>query len=160
MNFMARNVVFAFIVLSLPSLSLANELEVVTNVAGQDNHPSLHIKITNKSSDNVTLYRNSLPWVSRPGALFLKAFRMDPELSAIPVTGKVHDLVGTEDLLPNESTEGVIPLCSRIPNLDQEVARTPIVVLWVYSPMSPGEMRGGPYTGSFVLRAGTKCGTQ
>lgn len=115
------------------------------------NGPVLRMTVENHGTGPIALYRNALPWTDRPGSFFLRAFRLDPELTQLPPRGKLHDLIGTIELKPGQVVSGDIALRARFDALDQELSGGPIVILWIWLPRSPNE-RYEPVTGSLILQ--------
>ncbi|MGO1072980.1 hypothetical protein [Lysobacter sp. CA199] len=140
-----------------PAISNAEDFDVSVDLAGSSSVPQLNVTIANKSSRKLVIYRNSLPWVNRPGSFVLKAFRFDSEFSEVSVGGRLSNLVGVQEILPGEVKNGVIDLCSRIRNLDYESEKGRLVFLWAYHMKSPGGADSGLYSGSFILKDPTAC---
>lgn len=140
-----------------PLVTQEKDVSVDARLIVSEGRPEIKFEIGNKSNRSIPLYRNSLPWVNRVGALSIRAYRADPELSDIAIVGKSHDLVGNVDLLPGESKAGSVDLCSRIPLLDEASRKFAVIILWVYTPRSPDKNDLGPRSGAFSLREPTRC---
>lgn len=134
----------------------AGAFEVSAELRDAEGAPYLQIELKNASSRVVSIYRNSLPWLDRPGNFVLKGFRLDGTLSELPTGGRLHHQLGTHELRPGQSQHGRIDLCGRVERLDQESALQPLVFLWVYTPRSPDDKMAA-HSGSFVVQGATHC---
>jgi hypothetical protein len=136
--------------ISIPAIAATGPVAKVA-IEKTANGPVLRVTVANEGSAPIALYRNALPWTDRPGSFYLRAFRLDPELTELPPRGKLHDLIGTIELKPGQAISGDIALRGRFDAIDRELSGGPIVILWIWLPRSANE-RYEPVTGSLILQ--------
>ncbi|PFH12116.1 hypothetical protein BCF11_4591 [Collimonas sp. PA-H2] len=111
----------------------------------------LKLKMENLGTEDLTLYRDGLPWLDRPGNLSLKGIALTANFEEMMEQGRIHHLLGTITLKPTEFIDGSIALDERFADFDQVHAKSSIAILWSYAPRSPTSKDLNRHSGVFVI---------
>jgi hypothetical protein len=131
--------------------STFEKLQVEVQLAGVDNSPYLDIRIINLDQQAISLYRNSLPWVDRPGVLKIKAIVVKEGFQEMEEIGRVFNYFGTVSLSPGEAVEGRVRLSARLVNFASVHLQSEIVLLWSYQPRSPAASSFPSFSGAIIV---------
>lgn len=92
----------------------------------------LHVKLTHRSRDILTIYQHSLPWVGWYSIL-LTAIKTDA-LGTVIEKSLIIDDPGPVRITikPGETLTGDIPLIGRFPDLLEALRETDVIIFWSY----------------------------
>jgi hypothetical protein len=92
----------------------------------------LHVELTNRSAQPLTLYDHSLPWVGLTSVILLAA-RADALGTLLAKDEMIDDPgPGTVTLQPAQTLRGAIALGSRFPEFSAARRERDIIVFWSY----------------------------
>lgn len=115
----------------------ADTVRLETQFVSEGSEDFIQLRLVNAGAEDLTLYRNSLPWVERPGVLELKGIVLNQDLIELESIGRVHNSVGQVKLAPGVAIDGRINLRGRLRAFSKFRAESSIVILWSYRPRSP-----------------------
>lgn len=146
--------IFMFLILVFNFTSYANENNLLKVDAVVENKTEgggyfLKFSIQNIGTKYLKLYRNSLPWIERPGHLYLEAIVLNQSFTKLNSTGRLHNTAGIVTLSPNQEISGSIKL--RFSGLADALLKNSVAVLWVYIPVSPDEGKLAKVSGVAII---------
>lgn len=107
----------------------------------------LHVTLTNRSGEPLTIYQHSLPWVGWYSIL-LTAVKTDALGTVVEKSLIIDDPgPGRITIKPDETLTGKIPLVSRFPDLLNALKERDVIIFWSYQlkpiDAEPFQRRGG-----------------
>lgn len=122
----------AAVILSGQSVRAAENTPVeviVTPVPDKAGQTDLHIRVKNRGTSDLKMFRASLPW-GNSRSMYLNAVRqLTPLIAPTPIDDPV---AGDITIKPGETVEGDINLHGRFPSMEKELTKDDVDLFWTY----------------------------